>query len=82
MHENNLVVEMPSLPYPRPCGPAIAIPFNTALFGPSEEFDLTKMSWGDYDILLATSHDYFNGITHLQCVWEGKIVFMSFIFSI
>ena len=26
---------------------------------PSEEFDLTKMSWGDHDILTVTSHDYF-----------------------
>ena len=26
---------------------------------PSEEFDLTKMSWGDHDILTATSHEYF-----------------------
>ena len=25
---------------------------------PSEEFDLTKMSWGDHDILTVTSHDY------------------------
>ena len=28
------------------------------LFLPSEEFDLTKMSWGDHDILTVTSHDY------------------------
>ena len=26
---------------------------------PSEEFHLTKMSWGDHDIFTATSHDYF-----------------------
>ena len=26
---------------------------------PSEEFDLRKMSWGDHDILTATSHEYF-----------------------
>ena len=26
---------------------------------PSEEFELTKMSWGDHDILTVTSHDYF-----------------------
>ena len=26
---------------------------------PSEEFDLTKMLWGDHDILTATSHEYF-----------------------
>ena len=26
---------------------------------PSEEFDLTKMSWRDHEILTATSHDYF-----------------------
>ena len=26
---------------------------------PSEIFDLTKMSWGDHDILTATSHQYF-----------------------
>ena len=25
----------------------------------SEEFDLTKMSWGDHDILTVTSHEYF-----------------------
>ena len=29
--------------------------------GPTgEEFDLTKMSWGDHDILTATTHEYFN----------------------
>ena len=26
---------------------------------PSEEFDLTKMSWGYHDILTVTSQDYF-----------------------
>ena len=26
---------------------------------PSEEFELTKMSWGDHDILTATSRYYF-----------------------
>ena len=26
----------------------------------SEEFYLTKMSWGDHDVLTATSHEYFN----------------------
>ena len=28
-----------------------------------EEFDLTKMTWGDHDILTATSHDYFTAIS-------------------
>ena len=30
---------------------------------PSEEFDLTKMSWGDHDILTAVSHDYFTAMS-------------------
>ena len=31
---------------------------RTGYPSPSEEFDLTKMSWGDHDILTVTSHDY------------------------
>ena len=34
---------------------------------PSEEFDLTKMSWGDHDILPATSHEYFNATSFWSC---------------
>ena len=30
------------------------------VIAPSEEFDLTKMSWGDHDVLTATSHEYLN----------------------
>ena len=33
---------------------------------PSEEFDLTKMSWGDHDILTATSHEYFTATSFLS----------------
>ena len=34
-------------------------PNNAVTPQPSEEFDLTKMSWGGHDILTATSRNYF-----------------------